>query len=165
MKYPRIGHGYDLHRLEEGHDLIVGGVEIDHEKGAVAHSDGDVLLHAVTDAVLGALGLPDIGELFPDSDPQWKGADSMRFLRDAVQRMDGQGYQVGNLDVTVLLERPKLAPHKAGITAKLSGALHCEASRINVKATTHEGVDAVGRGEAIACHAVVLLVEDPPELP
>ena len=163
--YPRIGHGFDLHRLEEGLALIVAGVDLHHDRGCAAHSDGDVVFHAVTDALLGALGEDDLGQLFPDDDPRWKDADSAEFLRTAVQRMDGANYRVGNLDVTVILERPKLSPHKAAMRAKLAELLHVQASRINLKGKTHEGLDALGENRAIACHAVVLLVEDSAELP
>lgn len=154
----RIGHGFDLHRLEPGHDLVVGGIKLDHDMGCVAHSDGDVLYHAVTDAVLGALGLDDIGQLFPDNDPAWDGADSAIFLREAFMRMAAEGYRIGNLDCTVILQRPKLGPHKAVIKANLASLLGCDVSQVNVKAKTHEEVDALGEGRAIACHAVVLLV-------
>ncbi|MEM9345990.1 MAG: 2-C-methyl-D-erythritol 2,4-cyclodiphosphate synthase [Planctomycetota bacterium] len=154
----RIGHGFDLHRLEPGYDLIVGGVKLDHDRGCVAHSDGDVLYHAVTDAVLGALGQDDIGQLFPDSDPAWKNADSAVFLREACKRMAAEGYAIGNLDCTVILQRPKLGPHKDGIKANLAELLGCELSRVNLKAKTHEEVDALGENRAIACYAVVLLV-------
>lgn len=154
----RIGHGFDLHRLEAGHDLIVGGVKLDHDRGCVAHSDGDVLYHAVTDAVLGALGLDDIGQLFPDNDPAWKDADSAVFVREAAKRMSAAGYAIGNLDCTVILQRPKLGPHKGGVKANLAGLLGCEISQVNLKAKTHEEVDALGENRAIACHVVVLLV-------
>ena len=160
MKDPRIGHGFDLHRLEPGRDLIVGGLKINHDRGCVAHSDGDVVYHAVTDAILGALGLEDIGQLFPDDASQWKDADSSRFVREAVLRMDGAGYRIGNLDVTVVLQRPKLKDHKATILANLASLLHCEVSRVNVKGKTHEGVDALGENRAISCHASVLLLPD-----
>lgn len=153
-----IGHGFDLHRLEPGHDLIVGGVKLDHDQGCVAHSDGDVLYHAVTDAVLGALGQDDIGQLFPDNDPKWDSADSAIFLREAHARMQAAGYTIGNLDCTVILERPKLGPHKPAIKANLAELLGCERSQVNLKAKTHEGVDALGENKAIACHVVVLLV-------
>ncbi|MEL7087162.1 MAG: 2-C-methyl-D-erythritol 2,4-cyclodiphosphate synthase [Planctomycetota bacterium] len=156
--HPRIGHGYDLHRLEKGRPLVVGGVELEHDRGCVAHSDGDVVYHAVTDAILGALGQDDIGQLFPDDDERWKGADSSVFVREAVMRMDGAGYDIGNLDITVILERPKLSPHKNAMHINLADLLHCAASRINLKGKTHEQVDAVGENLAIACHAVVLLV-------
>ncbi|MEM8738298.1 MAG: 2-C-methyl-D-erythritol 2,4-cyclodiphosphate synthase [Planctomycetota bacterium] len=155
---PRLGHGFDLHRLEAGRRLVVAGMELEHDRGCAAHSDGDVVYHAVTDAILGALGQDDIGQLFPDDDPRWKDADSSVFVREAVRCMDGAGYDVGNLDVTVVLERPKLSPHKAAMKTRLADLLHSEASRINLKGKTHEGVDALGENRAIACHAVVLLV-------
>lgn len=157
-EHPRIGHGFDLHRLEPGHDLIVGGVKLDHDCGCVAHSDGDVLYHAVTDALLGALGQDDIGQLFPDNDPKWGGADSAIFLREAFMRMMAAGYAIGNLDCTVLLQQPKLGPHKPAIKANLAKLLGCDASRVNVKAKTHEEVDSIGQGRAIACHVAVLLI-------
>ena len=160
MSTSRIGHGFDLHRLVEGKDLVVGGVKLAHDRGCDAHSDGDVLYHAVTDAVLGALGLNDIGQLFPDSDPKWDGADSAIFLREAFMRMRAEGYAVGNLDCTVILERPKLGPHKPAIKTNLAELLGCEVSQVNLKAKTHEGVDALGENRAIACHVVVLLVSD-----
>ena len=157
LSSPRIGHGFDLHRLEEGHKLIVGGVPIEHDRGCVAHSDGDVVYHAVVDAILGALGQDDIGQLFPDNDPKWKGADSRVFMAEAVKRMKQAGYAIGNLDVTVILQRPKLSPHKAAIKANLAGLLGCEISQVNIKGKTHEKVDALGENRAIACHVVVLL--------
>ena len=160
MKHPRIGHGFDLHRLEAGRKLILGGHELAHDRGCAGHSDGDAVYHAVTDAVLGALCEQDIGELFPDDDPAHAGADSARFLDEAVLRMRGEGLEVGNLDVTVILERPKLAPHKATLRANLAERLGCASSRVNLKAKTHEGVDALGENRAVACHAVVLLVPD-----
>ncbi len=154
----RIGHGFDLHRLEEGHRLIVGGVHIEHDRGCVAHSDGDVVYHSVVDAILGALGQDDIGQLFPDNDPNWKGADSRVFMEEAVKRMRQAGFAIGNLDVTVILQRPKLSPHKSAIKANLAGLLGCEVSQVNIKGKTHEKVDAVGENRAIACHVVVLLM-------
>lgn len=154
----RLGHGFDLHRLVQGKPLVVGGIKLDHDRGCVAHSDGDVLYHAVTDAILGALGLDDIGQLFPDNDPRWEGADSAIFLREAYMRMSAQGYAIGNLDCTLILQQPKLGPHKPAIKAKLAELLGCEVSCVNLKAKTHEGVDALGENRAIACHAVVLLV-------
>ncbi|MEE9212094.1 MAG: 2-C-methyl-D-erythritol 2,4-cyclodiphosphate synthase [Phycisphaeraceae bacterium] len=153
----RIGHGFDLHRLEPGRKLIIGGVHVEHDVGCAAHSDGDVVYHAVTDAVLGALGQDDLGQLFPDDDPKWQGADSRLFVAEAVRRMRAAGCAVGNLDVTVILQRPRLSPHKQAIRANLAGLLGCDPSRINVKGKTHEHVDALGQGRAIACHAVVLL--------
>lgn len=160
--HPRVGHGFDLHRLEDGLPLIVAGVELDHDRGCAAHSDGDVVYHAVTDAILGALGQDDIGQLFPDDDPQYTDADSSAFVREAVMRMDGAGFDIGNLDVTVILQTPKLSPHKAAMKSHLADLLHCEASRVNLKGKTHEHVDAVGEGRAIACHAVVMLVPAEP---
>lgn len=154
----RIGHGFDLHRLVEGKPLIVGGVEIEHDRGCDAHSDGDVLYHAVTDAILGALGQNDIGQLFPDNDPAWDGADSAIFVREAFMRMTAAGYSIGNLDCTVILERPKLGPHKTVIKANLAKLLGCDLSRVNLKAKTHERVDALGENRAVACHAIVLLM-------
>jgi 2-C-methyl-D-erythritol 2,4-cyclodiphosphate synthase len=153
----RIGHGFDLHRLEQGYTLVIGGVEFDHDRGCAGHSDGDVVYHAVTDAILGALGEPDIGRLFPDSDPQWQGADSRVFVEEAVSRMRAAGHVIGNLDITVVCERPKLGDAKPIICEKLAGLLGCEAGRVNIKGKTHERVDAIGEGRAIACHVVVLL--------
>ncbi len=159
----RIGHGYDLHRLEPcapegaGRPFVLGGVRFEHPLGPVGHSDGDALYHAVTDAILGAIGAPDIGRLFPDTDPAHEGADSARFLRAATGRMTAAGYAVGNLDVTVICERPKLGARRDEIIANLAELLGCDASRVNVKGKTHEGVDAVGEGRAVEVHAVVLL--------
>ncbi|MEM6258101.1 MAG: 2-C-methyl-D-erythritol 2,4-cyclodiphosphate synthase [Planctomycetota bacterium] len=158
MLHPRIGHGFDLHRLEPGHDLIVGGVKLDHDRGCVAHSDGDVLYHAVTDAILGALGQDDIGQLFPDNELAWEGADSAIFLKESYKRMVATGYAIGNLDCTVILQRPKLSPYKDTIKASLAELLCCDIDRVNLKAKTHEEIDALGENRAIACHAVVLLV-------
>ncbi|MCX5661587.1 MAG: 2-C-methyl-D-erythritol 2,4-cyclodiphosphate synthase [Planctomycetota bacterium] len=153
----RVGHGFDLHRLEPGLKLVVGGLHIPHDHGCAAHSDGDVVYHSVVDAVLGALAMDDIGMLFPDNDPKWKGADSRIFVDEAVRRMRAAGYRVGNLDVTVILQRPKLSPHKAAIKANLAGLLGCALDQVNLKGKTHEKVDAIGEGRAIACHVVVLL--------
>ena len=159
----RIGHGYDLHRLEpvapagQGRPFILGGVRIEHERGPVGHSDGDVLLHAVTDAILGALGLPDIGQLFPDTDPRWEGRDSSMFLTEAGTRMRAAGYEIGNMDMTVICERPKIGPRKAEIVARIAQILGCPADRLNLKGKTHEKVDAVGEGRAIEAHVVALL--------
>lgn len=163
MQRVRIGHGYDLHRLEPcapagaGRPFILGGVRFDHPLGPVGHSDGDALLHAVTDAILGAIGAPDIGRLFPDTDPAHDGADSAQFVRAAVDRMRQGGYTIGNLDVTVICERPKLGTRRDPIIANLAGLLACDAASINIKGKTHEGVDAVGEGRAVEVHAVVLL--------
>lgn len=153
----RIGHGFDLHRLASGYQLTVGGVQIDHDLGCVAHSDGDVVYHAVTDAILGALGLEDIGQLFPDNDPKWQGADSQVFVSEAAHRLSAAGYQINNLDVTVILQRPKLGPHKVAMRENLAKLLGCSPSQVNVKGKTHEKVDTLGQGLAIACHSVVLL--------
>ncbi|MEM7682035.1 MAG: 2-C-methyl-D-erythritol 2,4-cyclodiphosphate synthase [Planctomycetota bacterium] len=153
----RIGHGFDLHRLEAGKRLVLAGVDIPGDRGAAAHSDGDAVLHALTDAVLGALGQPDIGELFPDTDPQWQGQDSSLFLDQALRRMRSAGYQLGNADVTVILQTPKLSPYKAAMRKRLAELLGVAVERVNLKGKTHEKVDAVGEGRAVACHAVVLL--------
>jgi len=154
----RIGHGFDLHRLEPGLPLIVGGANLEHDRGCAAHSDGDVVYHAVTDAILGALGQEDIGQLFPDTDAAWKGADSRIFVEEAVRRMTEAGYRLGNIDVTVVLQKPKLSPHKETIRHNLVALLRCDLSQVNVKGKTHEQVDALGENRAIACHAVALLV-------
>lgn len=160
----RVGHGYDLHRLEplapagEGRPFVLGGVHVQHDRGPVGHSDGDALLHAVTDALLGALGMPDIGQLFPDTDPQWKGKDSRVFLDEAVRRMRAAGWNVGNMDMTVICERPKIGPVKGQIVANVSNILGVPADRLNLKGKTHERVDAVGEGRAIEVHVVALLV-------
>jgi len=154
---PRIGHGFDLHRLEPDRPLIVGGVEIPHERGCDAHSDGDVVYHAVTDAILGALGQEDIGQLFPNDDPRWRGEDSSVFVEEAVRRMIDAGYAVGNIDITVILQTPKLSPHKAAIKTNLARLLGCDIDQVNLKGKTHEHVDALGENRAIACHVVVLL--------
>jgi len=155
----RIGHGFDLHRLAPGYDLIVGGVHIDHDLGCVAHSDGDVVYHAVTDAILGSLGLDDIGQLFPDKDEQWHQCDSRVFVTHAAKRMRTSGYVINNLDVTVILQRPKLSAHKRAIRKNLANLLGCRLEQVNTKGKTHEQVDALGKGDAIACHVVVLLAK------
>ncbi|MFZ2873673.1 MAG: 2-C-methyl-D-erythritol 2,4-cyclodiphosphate synthase [Phycisphaerales bacterium] len=159
----RIGHGYDLHRLEphppagRGRPLILGGVPLAHDSGPIAHSDGDALYHAVTDAILGALSLPDIGQLFPDTDPRHESQDSEVFLAAAADRAASLGWHVENLDATVILERPRLSPHKDAMRANLARVLAVEPGRVNVKGKTHERVDAVGEGRAVEVHAVVLL--------
>ena len=153
----RVGCGYDLHRLEPGRPLVVAGIRLAHDRGCAAHSDGDVVLHALTDALLGAVGSADIGELFPDDDPRWASADSAVFVGAALERVREAGFEPVNADLTVLLERPKLAPHKGAIRARLAGLLEAPDGRVNLKTKTHEGVDAVGEGRAIACHAVVLV--------
>ena len=155
---PRIGTGYDLHRLVEGRPLIIGGVEIPCDRGALGHSDADVACHAATDAVLGAACLGDIGRHFPDTDPRWQGASSIVLLRESVSMVRRAGFEVENLDVVVVLERPKIAPHLAAMREGLAQAVGIPVDRVSVKGKTNEGVDAVGRGEAIAAHAVCLLV-------
>jgi len=154
----RVVHGFDLHRLAAGRKRIIGGVEVPHDRGCVAHSDGDVVYHAITDAILGALGQDDIGQIFPDSDAKWKGADSRVFVEEAARRMRAAGYAVGNLDVTVILQRPKLSPHKPTIRQNLAKLLGCDLSQVNIKGKPHEQGDALGENRAIACHAVVLVV-------
>jgi len=154
----RVGHGFDLHRLEPGLPLIIGGVNIPHDRGCEAHSDGDVLMHCVVDAILGALALPDIGQLFPDNDPKWKGAPSHVFMTEAVRRMHEAGYTVGNLDATIILQRPKLSPHKPQITKNLCALLQAPPEVVNIKAKTHEKVDSLGENRSVACHTVVLLM-------
>ena len=149
-----IGHGYDLHRLQQHGVLMLGGWKVAEGISPVAHSDGDVVIHALVDAILGALGRGDIGEHFPDSDPQWKGAASMRFLDATIDMAYEMGWSVANADITILLERPKLKDHKPNISSTLSAAVRAP---VNIKAGTNEGCDAIGRGEAIAAHAVVLL--------
>ena len=153
----RIGTGYDLHRLVEGRPLIIGGVTIPFEKGAAGHSDADVACHAVIDAVLGAVCAGNVGQHYPDTDPQWKGASSIQMVRDSLRLVHAQGFAVENVDVTIVLERPKIAPFIDQIRAQLASALGVQADRVSVKGKTNEGVDAVGRGEAIAAHAVALL--------
>ena len=153
----RIGHGYDVHAFEPGDHVTLGGVRIPHTQGVRAHSDGDVLLHALCDALLGAMGLGDIGQHFPDSDPRWKGADSRVFLRRCTQLLHEHRYRLVNADLTVLAEAPRLGSHRAQMRANLAADLGTTQDRINVKATTCEGLGALGRGEGLACHAVVLL--------
>uniref|UniRef100_A0A2P2IMC3 2-C-methyl-D-erythritol 2,4-cyclodiphosphate synthase n=1 Tax=Rhizophora mucronata TaxID=61149 RepID=A0A2P2IMC3_RHIMU len=155
----RVGHGFDLHRLELGYPLIIGGINVPHEKGCEAHSDGDVLLHCVVDAILGALGLPDIGQIFPDSDPKWKGAPSSVFIKESVRLMHEAGYEIGNLDATLILQLPKLSPFKEAIRASLSELLGADPSVVNLKAKTHEKVDSLGENRSIAAHTVVLLMK------
>lgn len=154
----RIGNGYDLHRLVADRQLILGGVTIPFEKGLLGHSDADVICHAVTDAVLGAAGAGDVGRHFPDTDPAWKGANSLDLLRKAMALVKTAGYGVVNVDVVVIAQRPKLVPYIDAIRANLAGALACDASQISVKGKTNEGVDSMGAGESIAVHAVALLV-------
>ena len=153
----RAGTGYDLHRLVAGRPLILGGVTIPAEVGALGHSDADVVCHAVTDAILGAAGQGDIGRHFPDHDPRWKDASSLDLLARAVEVVAGQGYEVGNVDVTVVLERPKIGDHVDAMRQALARVLKIDAARVSIKGKTNEGVDAIGRGEAIAAHAIALI--------
>ena len=155
----RIGHGYDVHRLVEGRDLILGGVKIPYEKGLLGHSDADVLLHAVSDALLGAAGLGDIGRHFPDTDPKYKGADSLELLRQVYRKISEKGYRVGNIDVTMIAQRPKLKDYIPQMQANIAAAVGTALDRVNVKATTEEKLGFTGTGEGMACHAVCLLEE------
>ena len=155
----RIGHGYDVDKLVEDRDLILGGVKIPYEKGLLGHSDADVLLHAVSDALLGAAGLGDIGKHFPDTDPQYKGADSLKLLEFVGQRVVEAGYRVSNIDVTMIAQRPKLRPHIETMEQNIASALGIDPSRVNVKATTEEKLGFTGDGSGMACHAVCLLDE------
>ena len=155
----RIGHGYDVHRLEEGRDLILGGVKIDWEKGLDGHSDADVLLHAVSDALLGAAGLGDIGRHFPDTDPQYKGADSLKLLKIVAEKVTAAGYRVSNIDVTMIAQRPKLKDAIPKMEENIAAAVGVDPSRVNVKATTEEHLGFTGTGEGMSCHAVCLLEE------
>jgi len=153
----RVGAGYDLHRFVAGRPLVLGGVRIPSDVGLAGHSDADAIAHALTDAILGAAALGDIGQLFPDTDPRWKDADSLMMLREAVNRVGDAGYAVANVDVTVIAERPKIGPHREAIRASLARALGVGPERVSVKGKTNEGVDALGRGDALAVHAVALL--------
>ena len=153
----RIGHGYDVHRLVEGRRLILGGVEIPWEKGLLGHSDADVMTHALMDALLGAAALGDIGQLFPDKDPAYEGADSVGLLRQVVRILRENGWRVGNVDVTVIAQRPKLAPHIPQMRQILAQAMETELSQVSVKATTEEGLGFSGEGLGIAAHAVALI--------
>lgn len=155
----RIGHGYDVHKLVEGRDLILGGVKIDYEKGLLGHSDADVLLHAVSDALLGAAGLGDIGKHFPDTDPQYKGADSLALLCVVAEKVREAGYRVSNIDVTMIAQRPKLAPHIPKMVNNIAAAVGIAQVRVNVKATTEEKLGFTGEGLGMSCHAVCLLEE------
>jgi len=155
----RIGHGYDVHKLVEGRELILGGVKIPFEKGLLGHSDADVLLHAVSDALLGAAGLRDIGYHFPDTDPAYKGADSLELLRLVGQKVAQKGYRVSNVDVTLIAQKPKVAAAIPQMEENIARVLELKKNRVNVKATTEEGLGFTGRQEGIACFAVCLLEE------
>ena len=155
----RIGHGYDVHRLVEGRNLILGGVKIEYELGLLGHSDADVLLHAVSDALLGAAGLRDIGCHFPDTDPKYKGADSRMLLREVRQKVTDAGYRISNVDVTMIAQKPKLKPYIEQMMANIASDLQIDGNRVNVKATTEEKLGFTGSGEGMSCHAVCLLDE------
>ena len=155
----RVGHGYDVHRLVEGRKLILGGVEIPWEKGLLGHSDADVLTHALMDALLGAAALGDIGNLFPDKDPAYEGADSVQLLRQVMRVLDEHGWRLGNADITVITQRPKLAPHIPAMRRILAEAMRAEPEQVSIKATTEEGLGFSGEGLGIAAHAVVLIEE------
>ncbi|EHQ53466.1 2C-methyl-D-erythritol 2,4-cyclodiphosphate synthase [Ectothiorhodospira sp. PHS-1] len=157
MKF-RIGHGYDVHAFMEGDHLIIGGVQVPHHKAFKAHSDGDVLMHAVSDAILGAAALGDIGRHFPDTDPAYKGADSRVLLREVLAKVQALGWQVGNLDATLVAQAPKMSPHVEQMRANLAADLQIDPAQVNVKATTTERLGFAGREEGIAAHAVVMLV-------
>ena len=153
----RIGHGYDVHKLVEGRKLILGGVEIEHETGLLGHSDADVLLHAISDALLGAAALGDIGKLFPDNDPKYKGADSLVLLRKVGVNLTAAGYKISNIDATVIAQAPKLSPYIRLMRTNIARALGIDASQVSVKATTEEGLGFSGEKLGIAAHAVCLI--------
>ncbi len=155
----RIGHGYDVHRLVEGRELILGGVKIPYERGLDGHSDADVLFHAVSDALLGAAGLGDIGKHFPDTDPAYKGADSGKLLEIVGEKVCQKGYRVSNIDVTMIAQRPKLRPYISEMESNISHFLQIDSDRVNIKATTEEHLGFTGDGSGMACHAVCLLEE------
>ena len=157
MTAPRIGLGYDIHRLVEGRPLILGGVKIDHHTGLLGHSDGDVVLHAITDALLGAAGLGDIGEHFPDTDPKFKDADSTVLLADVLAKVTAAGYTIVNIDINIHAERPKLKPHKPTIRESVATLLKLNPSAVNIKAKTNEGLGPIGIGHGIACTTAVML--------
>lgn len=156
----RIGHGYDVHRLVEGRDLILGGVKIPYEKGLLGHSDADVLTHALMDALLGAASLGDIGKHFPDTDPQYKGADSLKLLSHVVDLVKKQGYSLVNADITLIAQRPKVGAFVPMMVENLGNVIGCDVSRLNIKATTEEKLGFTGEGAGMACHAVCLLEEN-----
>ena len=153
----RIGHGYDVHRLVEGRDLILGGVNIPYEKGLLGHSDADVLTHAIMDALLGAAALGDIGKHFPDTDPAYKGSDSLKLAAHVAALLHAQGYRIGNIDATVIAQAPKLSPHIPTMRQNLAHALGCDQDCINIKATTEEHLGFTGEGLGMAAHAVCLI--------
>lgn len=154
----RIGHGYDVHKLVEGRKLIMGGVEIPYEKGLLGHSDADVLLHAISDALLGAAALGDIGGMFPDNDPVYKNADSLVLLKKVVERLNENGYKVGNIDATIIAQNPKMKPHIENMRKNIADACGVDVSYISVKATTEEWLGFTGSGEGISAHAVCIIL-------
>jgi 2-C-methyl-D-erythritol 2,4-cyclodiphosphate synthase len=156
----RIGHGYDVHAFGEGNSLVLGGVSIPYHRALVAHSDGDVLIHALIDGLLGAMALGDIGQHFPDTDSAFAGCNSRDLLVNVVNLMQAQGYQLANADITIIAEAPKMAPYLAAMRQNLAADLHCDINQINIKATTTEKLGFEGREEGIACHAVALLLAD-----
>ncbi|MGM5485800.1 MAG: 2-C-methyl-D-erythritol 2,4-cyclodiphosphate synthase [Pseudolactococcus raffinolactis] len=157
MPSHKIGHGYDVHQLVTGRELIIGGVNISHETGLLGHSDADVLLHAITDAIIGALGMGDIGHAFPDTNPETEGIASTQILADIYQKMVEKGYEIGNIDATILAEAPKMAPHLQEMKQNIARILQTDITNINIKATTTEKLGFVGRREGMACEAVVLI--------
>ncbi|WAW14972.1 2-C-methyl-D-erythritol 2,4-cyclodiphosphate synthase [Peptostreptococcus equinus] len=155
----RIGLGYDVHKLVEGRDLIIGGVKIDHETGLLGHSDADVLTHAVIDAIFGALAIGDLGRHFPDTDPRFKGADSLKLMEYAADKMDQMGYKIANIDCTIIAQKPKMAPHLEEMKINFARILNTELTNINIKATTEEGLGFTGQKLGIASQAICLLFE------
>ena len=153
----RIGYGFDVHRLVEGRELWIGGVKIDHDKGLLGHSDADVAIHALCDALLGAAALRDIGYHFPDSDPQYKGIDSRKLLREVMRLLNEKGYKLGNCDITICAEQPKMNPHIPAMQQQLAECMNCNLDQVSIKATTTERLGYTGRGEGIAAHAVALI--------
>mgnify|MGYP005751663537 FL=1 len=153
----RIGHGYDVHRLEAGEKFVIGGIEIDHEKGAVGHSDADVVIHVICDSILGALGDGDIGKHFPDTEKKYKGVDSKELLAEVMKTLEEKDFEINNVDVTVLLERPKLRDHVDGMIEILSDVMKIRKDKLSIKATTTEGLGFVGRQEGVAAHCVTLI--------
>ena len=156
----RIGYGFDVHRLVEGRELWIGGVKIDHDKGLLGHSDADVAIHALCDALLGAAALRDIGYHFPDSDPKYKGIDSRKLLREVMLLLQEKGYRLGNCDITICAEQPKMNPHIPAMQQQLTQCMKCDPSQVSIKATTTEKLGYTGRGEGIAAHAVALIIEE-----
>jgi 2-C-methyl-D-erythritol 2,4-cyclodiphosphate synthase len=156
----RIGSGYDVHAFGPGDHVMLGGVRVPHDRGVVAHSDGDVLLHALCDALLGAAGKGDIGQWFPDTDARWRGADSSRFVSHVMEALQSDGWRVGNVDLTLLAQAPRIAGHRAAIVSRVASLVGLDIGAVNLKATTTEGLDAIGRGEGLAAMASVLLQKE-----